>query len=116
MSKEKEPVIPEVIEAYKVLAKYSFDSEITTQDKNRVLELLSKVPKKSEHYDKLEIVIAALNIGVLTKGKLYFPAKPAARALKEYMINCGVDPGEIMDLHLESRDAYRKGSGAVCIG
>jgi hypothetical protein len=98
-----EPVIPEVIEAYRILAKYSFDAKISSEDENRVLELLGKVPQGSPNYNKLQTAIAAINV----EGE----GRTAARALKDYMIRCGKDPGEIMDLHLESRDKYEEGVG-----
>ena len=81
-----EPVIPEVIDAYRILAKYSFDAKISTEDENRVLELLGKVPQGSPNYDKLQTVIAAINV----EGE----GRTAARSLKDYMIRCGKDPGE----------------------
>jgi len=95
-----EPVIPEVIEAYKILAKYSFDAKISPEDENRVLELLGKVPRVFPNYDKLQTTIAAINV----EGE----GRAAARALKDYMKACGVDPGKIMDFHLESRDTDRE--------
>ncbi len=105
---KKGPVIPEVIDAYKILAKYSFDSKVSTEDKNGVLELLGKVPRVFPNYDKLQTAIAAINVS--EEGRM------AARALKDYMTACGMDPGKIMDLHLESRDTYERGHGAVCWG
>jgi hypothetical protein len=103
-----ESVIPEVIEAYRILAKYSFEDKITPEDKSRVFELLGKVPRVFPNYDKLQTAIAAINVSE--------EGRAAARALKDYMITCGMDPGKIMDLHLESRDRYGKGHGAVCWG
>jgi hypothetical protein len=98
-----EPVIQEVIEAYKILAKYSFDAKISPEDGNRVLELLGKVPRVFPNYDKLQTAVAAINVSE--------EGRAAARALKDYMTACGMDPGKIMDLHLESRDRYGKGVG-----
>ena len=107
VTEKKEHVIPEVIEAYKILAKYSFDEKITPEDKSRTSELLSKVPKVFHKYDKLQVAVAAINVS----GE----GRTAARALKDYMINCGMDPGKIMDLHVESMRSSG-GHGAECWG
>jgi hypothetical protein len=105
---KRDLVIPEVSEAYGILAKYSFDEKISLEDKNRVLELLGKVPEGSPNYDKLQTTVAAINV----EGE----GRTAARALKDYMIECGKDPGEILDLHSESRRLYGRGHGAECWG
>jgi hypothetical protein len=105
MSKS-EPVIPEVIEAYKILAKYTFDSKVTPEDKKRVHELIDKVPRGSHNYDKLQMVVAAINVS----GE----GRTAARALKDYMTACGMDPGKIMDLHIDVRYEATGRRGAEC--
>ena len=105
---KRDLVIPEVSEAYRILAKYSFDEKISLEDKNRVLELLGKVSQGSPNYDKLQTAIAAINVSE--------EGRTAARALKDYMIECGKDPGKISDLNLESQDRYRGGHGAEVWG
>jgi hypothetical protein len=103
-SLKKEPFILEVYEAYKILESYlEFVTEITPEDKNRVIELLSMVPGESKHYDKLEIVFSVLNDPDTYRGKV----KTATEALKDYMRSCGVDPGKIMNLSIEDRGTQR---------
>lgn len=104
---KRDLVIPEVSEAYKILAKYSFDTKISPEDKNRVLELLNKVPQGSSNYDKLQIVIAAINVSE--------EGRTTTRALKDYMIECGKDPGKILDLRSESREVYGRGHGGESV-